>query len=269
MLEVLKTKLTKYTNDQARYNYLREYLQLYILKILDEKGYFRNLAFVGGTALRIIYDLKRFSEDLDFSLVETKQFTAAKLAQDIARELKLINCDVIVKCKENKTAAVIWFKFPKLLPALGLSPHQAQSLNIKMEIDQNPPSGFTTILNVLNKEFLIAINHYDLPSLFASKLHAFLFRKYRKGRDYYDLLWYLSRKVKPNYVLLNNAIIQTQHQNLKLDAITLKQLLEEQINQTNFKHLTLDVEAFLEDSNEVRFFTKKFFLQALISDSLV
>lgn len=267
MLEVLKTKLTKYANDQARYNYLREYLQLYILKILDEKGYFHDLAFVGGTALRIIYDLKRFSEDLDFSLIKAKKFSATKLAQDIERELKLVNCDVIVKCKENKTVAVIWFKFPKLLAALGLSPHQTQSLNIKMEIDQNPPRGFKTIFTMLNKEFLIAINHYDLPSLFASKLHAFLFRKYRKGRDYYDLLWYLSRKVIPNYVLLNNAIIQTQRQNLKLDAFKLKQLLEKQINQTDFKRISLDIEVFLEDSNEIRFFTKEFFLQALTSDS--
>jgi len=265
MLELLKTKLLNYPNEQARYNYLREYLQLYILKILDEKGYFQRLAFVGGTALRIIYDLKRFSEDLDFSLIDTKAFPAKQLAENIARELKLINCDVTVKCKVDKTVAVIWFKFPQLLSALGLSPHQTQLLSIKMEIDQNPPQGFNTIFTVINKEFLIAINHYDLPSLFASKLHAFLFRKYRKGRDYYDLLWYLSRKVIPNYRLLNEAIIQTQHRDLKLNAVSLKHLLEEQINQTNFKHIALDVEAFLEDSNESRFFTKEFFLQALAS----
>lgn len=268
MLELLKTKLATYPNDQARYNYLREYLQLYILKILDEKGYFQQLAFVGGTALRIIYDLKRFSEDLDFSLVDAKQFKANKLATDIERELKLINCEVTIKCKVDKTVAVIWFKFPQLLSSLGLSPHQTQLLSIKMEIDQNSPQGFARVFSVINKEFLIAINHYDLPSLFASKLHAFLFRKYRKGRDYYDLLWYLSRKTTPNYTLLNNAIIQTQHKNLKLNAVGLKQLLTEQINQTNFKHITLDIEAFLEDSSEIRFFTKEFFLQALASDSL-
>jgi len=79
MIETLKTKLKKFTNDKDKYNYLREYLQLLILQILDEKGCFRNIAFLGGTALRILYDLKRFSEDLDFSLINTENYSFANI----------------------------------------------------------------------------------------------------------------------------------------------------------------------------------------------
>ena len=77
---------------------------------------------------------------------------------------------------------------------------------------------------MLNKEFLIGINHFDLPSLFAGKLHAVLCRKYTKGRDFYDLLWYLGKKIEPNYLLLNNALEQTQHETFQLNKAELIKL---------------------------------------------
>ena len=102
MLEAIKEKLQKYSNKTDKYNYLREYLQLLILKILDEKGYFRHMAFVGGTALRILYDLKRFSEDLDFSLVNKAHYTFKKMIETIVDELQHANLPVTTNVKDNK-----------------------------------------------------------------------------------------------------------------------------------------------------------------------
>jgi predicted nucleotidyltransferase component of viral defense system len=199
MYELLKTKLAEYGSDRAqKYNYLREYLQLLILKILDEKGYFRHIAFVGGTALRILYDLNRFSEDLDFCLIDKAHFDFKAMIHVLVKELQQQNFQVEFTAKDNKTVASGFIKFNQLLLSLGVSPHLNQKLSIKIEIDCNPPTGFKTEFTMINKEFLIGIQHYDLPSLFAGKLHAILCRAYTKGRDYYDLIWFLGRKIDPN-----------------------------------------------------------------------
>ncbi len=263
MYEVLKSKLKDHKTAIQKYNYLREYLQLLILKIIDEKGYFRNIAFVGGTALRILYDLNRFSEDLDFCLSKRDSFKFIEMMHVLEKELQQLNFQVETNVKEHKTVAGALIKFNKLLSPLGMSPLPEQKLTIKMEIDTNPPSGFNTEFSLINKEFLMNINHYDLPSLFAGKLHALLCRKYTKGRDFYDLIWYLGRKVEPNYVLLGNAIEQTEGKILDLNKDELRKLLIERINATDFNKVRQDVEPFLADSKELRFFDKDYFLQML------
>ncbi len=182
MIELLQNKLSTHRTNEEKYNYLREYLQLIILKALEELGYFRNLAFVGGTALRILYDLKRFSEDLDFSLVNDSKYHFDELMNKLEKRLSLENLDVSVKYKDKKTVASAFIKFENLLHQLGLSMHDDQKIMVKFEVDQNAPRGYETELTVVNKEFLIGINHYDLPSLFAGKLHAILCRKYSELR---------------------------------------------------------------------------------------
>ena len=263
MITLVKTKLQQYTNDFDKYNYLREFLQLIILKILDEKGYFRNIAFVGGTALRVIYDLNRFSEDLYFCLVKKTHYDFEKMMQVIERELNHYNLSVTIKFKCNKNVACAFIRFHRLLIELGLSSLKDQNLLIKFEIDQNTPLGFDTKLTLINKDFLMAINHFDLPSLFASKLHAVLCRKYTKGRDYYDLIWYHSRQIIPNLKLLSNAIAQTEGRHLKLDFKKLSQLLLERIDVTDFNKIKSDVKPFLADSSELRFFEKSFFKELM------
>jgi predicted nucleotidyltransferase component of viral defense system len=258
MIDLIKKKLIPYHSQAEKYNYLREFLQLLILKILDEKGCFRNIAFVGGTALRILYDLNRFSEDLDFCLIEKNHYDFVSLIETLESELKHYNLNVSISKKSVKTVGAAFVKFDNLLFATGLSPLKDQKILIKLEIDQNPPAGYKTQLTLINKEFLMAINQYDLPSLFSGKLHAVLCRKYTKGRDFYDLIWYLSKKTKPNYSLLNNAIQQTEHKSLDLNKIKLNKLLLEKIDATDFKKVKNDIEPFLVDHNEIRFFEKEF-----------
>jgi predicted nucleotidyltransferase component of viral defense system len=74
MLSLLKNQIEKYSTTEEKFNYLREIIQIQTLKIIDQQGFSKNIAFVGGTALRILYDLNRFSEDLDFSLIDAKDF---------------------------------------------------------------------------------------------------------------------------------------------------------------------------------------------------
>ena len=263
MREFLKNKLSKYDNRMAKYNYLREYFQLLILRIIDEKGFFQKLAFIGGTALRILYDLNRFSEDLDFCLIDNKNFSFETLLQSIERELTLANFSVSIVGKDKKTVAAAFIKFKNLLYEFDLSSHEDQNLSIKLEIDQNPPAGYQTAFSMINKEFLVGINHYDLPSLYASKLHAILHRKYEKGRDYYDLIWYISKNIVPNYALLNVAIQQTEHRPSTLDEKSLNQALRDRIERTDFDRLRLDTQPFLADPGELRFFTKAYFLKLI------
>ena len=265
MRDILKEKMKELATRAEKYNALREHLQLLILRIIDEKGFFQNMAFVGGTALRILYDLKRFSEDLDFCLVNKTNFFFEKLLNDIKRELDLQGLEVEVVGKDKKTVAATFIKFNKLLHELNLSFHKDQNLTIKLEIDQNPPKGFKTELSVINKLFLIAINHYDLPSLFASKLHALLCRKYQKGRDYYDLIWYVGRRIEPNFTLLNAAIEQTEHHSLNLNRVNLKQTLKKRIEESDFDRLRQDIQPFLVDPAELRFFEKSYFLKLISS----
>jgi predicted nucleotidyltransferase component of viral defense system len=259
MLDALKNQLQQYQDKNDKYNYLREYLQLLILKILDEKGYFRNLAFVGGTALRILYDLKRFSEDLDFCLINKTRYSFKTMIDALTQELNHANLPVTANAKDHKVVAYAALRFDQVLFELGLSAHQDQKLSIKIEIDEEPAINYQTELTLINKEFLININHYDLPSLYAGKLHALLYRPYAKGRDYYDLLWYLSRKVEPNFGLLNQTILQTQKENPHLNPKKLTTVLREHLNKTDFKKISKDVAPFLLDAKELRYFNREFF----------
>jgi len=261
MLELIKEKLCKYDGSNSdKYNYLREYLQHLVLKIMDEQGFFRNLAFVGGTALRVLYDLNRFSEDLDFSLISADNYNYLKMMHMIQNELQKNNLNVLIKSKSQKTVAASFIGFADLLFELGLTKLKEQKIFIKFEVDQNPPIGYQTKLSLINKDFFVAINHFDLPSLFASKLHAILCCKYTKGRDFYDLIWYLSKKIEPNYKLLEQAFLQTEKEKISFNKEELAKILQSKIEKTDFKLIQDDVAPFLVNISELRYFEKEVFL---------
>src|SRR3989338_85113 len=206
MIQVLKDKLKETRDAEAKFNLAREFLQILILKILADRLAFKHLAFVGGTALRILFDLRRFSEDLDFSITRKKGYSFHKLSQDLQYQLKKYGLDVDLEENEQKTVESIMLRFKDILSSLGLSPLKSQKLSIRLEIDTNPPAVWKTDISLINKIYTFTVVHYDIPSLYASKLCACFFRKYVKGRDFYDLVWYLGKKVMPNFRLLNNAI---------------------------------------------------------------
>lgn len=265
MREVILQKLKNLNSLEEKINKTREHLQTLTLKILFDRGFFDATAFVGGTALRILYGLRRYSEDLDFSLIQKKGYNFNHTLQNVLTDLKNYGLLAHASPKETKTVHSSMIKFPGLLKELSLSPMENQNCSIKLEIDTNPPHGWETAVSGITEPYLFTIKHFDIPSLFATKIHACFFRKYIKGRDFYDLVWYLGRRTVPNFELLNNAIAQTSGKDLKISKENLKYFLAENIKKIDLKKAQKDVERFLEDKNELKLINQETLLQLLDS----
>jgi len=268
VIDVLKQQYNASMSAEEKINRVREFLQILALKILSDKGYFRNAAFVGGTALRIIHGIRRFSNDLDFSLVDKKEFNFVNVVTDLEKEIRLFGLDVEMKPKVEKVVQSVFVKFPGVLNEAGVTAFSGQKLAIKVEVDTNPPSGGIMRSSLINKTYLFTVTSFDLSSLFATKLHACLFRKYSKGRDFYDLIWYLGKKVLPNYKLLNNAIKQTEGKDMHLGRDNIKQFLVERIKHVDFGSAKKDVEPFLEDKQELNLFNYELLKDIILSGTL-
>lgn len=251
MIELLRQQISPETSLEKKLNVLRESLQLLTLKIIYDKGYFSRLAFVGGTALRVLHDTRRFSEDLNFSVIAKDGYDFSLILRAIENEFRLNGLNIEMKNKASKTVQNSLMKFPGLLKELGISDLAAQKLSIKIEVDSMPPDGWQIVSSLVNKIYILNITHYDLPSLYSTKLHACFFRRYTKGRNFYDFVWYLGKKVKPNYKLLNNAIIQMHGKNPILDEENIGDFLMKKVASVDFNAVKRDVERFLEDKSEL------------------
>lgn len=265
MIEALKQELAGGVSVEDKANKAREFLQILALKSLSDQDAFLNIAFIGGTALRIIYGLRRFSEDLDFSIVSAKGYDFNAICGGLEKVFRLNGLNAVLNKDKEKTVNSAFLTFPGLPHALGLSGHKQEKLSIKLEIDTNPPAGWKMQTTVLNKTYLFDVAHYDLPSMFAGKLHACFYRRYTKGRDIYDLFWYLGRKVQPNFEMLNNAVAQSQGRAPGVDAGNFKEFMLERAVNIDLGAAKKDVERFLEDKSELRLFTKETLAAAMNS----
>ncbi len=228
-------------------NRLREYLQVFVLRSFHESEAFRPLAFVGGTALRFLHNLPRFSEDLDFSLVSDAGYAGRKWMAKVKRDLALAGFNPEVTWNERRAVHTGWVRVAGVLYEAGLSGQAAEKLAIKVEIDSRPPAGAHCERQIVTRHLTFLVQFYDRPSLLAGKLHAVLTRKYVKGRDWYDLVWYLSQRppVEPNLPLLQNALDQTQGAG-RSDAQSWRQLVRERLSTVNLEAVRDDVGPFLE-----------------------
>ena len=244
--------------ERAKLNIMREYLQAYILRIMHDNKVFQNCAFLGGTALRFLYHLPRFSEDLDFSLVRGSS-PFLMIIQNVKRELSLAGYNISVSYNDQKTVKAAFMKFEGLMHEAGISPHKGQKFSVKIELDTNPPAGGILKTEIVNKYFPISFLSYDLSSLFAGKIGAVLSRKYTKGRDYFDLGWYLSRwrDIAPNITLLNNALDQTGYKGQRPTEINWRDCLHVIVEKADWAKVYRDVESFLENVPDMDIFTKE------------
>ena len=264
MIDVIRQKLSGISTREQKFNVAREFLQIVVLKILSDAQAFAHIAFIGGTALRILYGVKRYSEDLDFSLVENNGYDFQALTEIVSKEIDLQNVKVELK-KKSGIIDHCMINFPSILQDLQISVARDQKLSVKLEIDTKPPNGAIITETVVNSNFMFPIRHYDLPSLMSGKLHAILFRKFLKGRDYYDLFWYLSRKTEPNLQQLENAIYQTEKKKLRLTGSSWQRMLEEKFSTVNFRKVQSDVQPFIENRQDIEMLTEKHFRAALAS----
>lgn len=238
---------------------VREYLQARVLEALQRAGAFEGWAFLGGTALRFLYRLPRFSEDLDFSRVggaqppETLREGFMRLIDRVRKAFEAEAYDVALRERPDATVQSAFVGFPGLLFELGLSPHPGQKISIKVEVDTNPPAGVSTQTSLLRRHVLLNLLHYDRPSLLAGKLHALIHRPYLKGRDLYDLVWYLSDPSwpEPNLPLLRASLAQTGMELSDAEVADWRGLLESRLTGIDWGRAAADAQPFLERSEEI------------------
>jgi hypothetical protein len=235
-------------------NAMRELVQWEIIAGLHEAEVFREAAFIGGTSLRLLHGIGRFSEDIDFSALVQKfdRSDLEKWAWAIARRIAwagIGNPEVQI----GGSRAVRWvdLRLPDLLKEAGLSPMRDQKLRIRVEIDCNPPEGARLERVTRSTPYLLAITTYDPPSLMAGKVHALLARPYTKGRDWYDLLWYCGNRIEPNLELLKNALEQIPS-DCCADGEQWRESLLRKTERTDWRIVRRDVEPFLARPEEVR-----------------
>lgn len=206
------------------------------------------LAFHGGTALRFLYATARYSEDLDFSLErKASDYDFRAYLKAIKREFSLEDYEVQLKVNDKKTVHNAFVRFPGLYFELGLTPHRRETPSVKLEVDTHPPAGAVLTTTVVRHHLLLQLQHHDKASLLAGKLHAILQRPYLKGRDLYDLAWYLSdpQWPEPNLELLNNALRQTGWTGRSLDEKNWRELVRDRLQPISWERVEDDVSPFL------------------------
>ena len=261
--------LTLQSPTHARLNILREYCQHYILRMMATHNQMQSLAFVGGTALRVLYNLPRFSEDLDFSALPSEQNRTTDIAQTASQLVSaLTKAGYEINSSKTKNDPVVqstFLKFSGLLQAAQITKDKRRQLSIKLEVDTNPPKGAKTEKSLVTKYMPIAITHFDIPTMMAGKIHAALARPYPKGRDWYDLIWYFTRfqAIVPNFDFLTNALEQRGEEFLPIDTHNFRSKLSEKFASLQWEELVSDFQPFVEDSGDLQMFDKDIFLKVL------
>jgi Nucleotidyl transferase AbiEii toxin, Type IV TA system len=245
----------------AARNLAREFLQASILAALQRAGAMVPLAFQGGTALRFLYSIRRYSEDLDFALER------AEAGYDFRAYLEAVRADMrrdgydvdLARVSDQRAVHSGFVRFPGLLHELGLSGHREEALSVKLEVDARPPSGAALETTVVRRHVLLRIQHHDRASLLAGKLHAILQRPYPKGRDFYDLIWYLSDRAwpPPNLILLNNALAQTGWTLAPLSETSWVAAVRARLGSVRWEALAADVRPLLESAEDRALLTRE------------
>ncbi|WP_028789026.1 nucleotidyl transferase AbiEii/AbiGii toxin family protein [Terrimonas ferruginea] len=253
---------------------LREIMQEIALAGLQRSGFFEKAAFYGGTALRIFHGLPRFSEDLDFSLLAINgDFSLEPYLRGIETEFNALGVTVSIeeknKTKETKVdsaflkADTTWKELviKEIMPQESVKMRPA--IKIKIEVDTRPPLDFTTEEKLLLKPFSFYVKCFTLPDLFAGKMHALLFRKWKgrvKGRDWFDMEWYIRKAVPLNLVHLGSRAYDSGDWPAPMIAeANVIQLLDEKIDAVSFDSIKADVRPFIRDEKVMEIWSPEYF----------
>ncbi|MCD4751109.1 MAG: nucleotidyl transferase AbiEii/AbiGii toxin family protein [Thermoanaerobaculales bacterium] len=257
-------------------NALREIFQEITLCGLWRAKFFEQAAFYGGTALRVLFGLDRFSEDMDFSLLApNNRFDLAPYCIFVENELNSWGFSVKVETKKKTKRSAVESAFLKAntreqllsidaTEEMVAAFHGRRQLKIKIEVDTDPPPGFSTETKFMLQPIPFSVKVYDQPSLFAGKMHAVLCRSWRtrvKGRDWYDLVWYVARGTQLDLAHLEARMRQSGHYNddASLDEKTFRLRLAKKIEELDIGGARSDVERFLTDSSAVSVWSREFF----------
>jgi predicted nucleotidyltransferase component of viral defense system len=255
--KILKKRLGEYPLSSAldQENALAEILQLYVLTALARAGFFGVAEFHGGTFLRLVHGMDRFSEDLDFVLKkEDRSFAWTQYLDPVAGDLagEGLNVEIVDRTQAENPVKKAFLKTDAIgkqfIVDLPFERHPRRKVRIKLEIDTAPPEGSTFETAYLSFPVTSAITVQTLGSAFAGKSHALLCRNYTKGRDWFDFLWYADRGVEPNFRLLQSAIEQVgpwAGQGIRVTPDWYFENMAHAIGQVDWSVARQDVERFL------------------------
>ncbi len=253
---------------------LREIMQEIALAGLYRSGFFDKAAFYGGSALRIFHKLDRFSEDLDFSLLQTEpDFTLDKFQDAIVNEFAALGMNVSIsekqKLKQNNInsaflkSETLWseLKLETIIPQIGLD--TKANIKIKIEVDTKPPLNFKIEEKLLLQPFSFYVKCFTLPDLFAGKMHALLFRKWGtnvKGRDWYDMEWYIKKGIKLDLShFLTRAKDSGDWIEETISEKEFRELLLQKIDTVNMDYAKRDVIRFIKEPKQLDIWSAKYF----------
>lgn len=255
MKDLIQKRLERYNakNAEEELMGLKEITQEVILYSLYNSGFFEKASFLGGTSLRILHGIDRFSEDLDFSTKTIQDgLEFDRYLEEAGRTMVAYGYDLSINKKDLDDRAVQsrFIKDDSIKKVLSFKYFQdpRQKIKIKIEIDTSPPLGAVHTFSYVDFPEDFPVSIHDLPTLLAGKLHALLCRRYSKGRDWYDFLWYVSNKINPNLVFLKNALFQFgpwKGKRIEINSIFIKKELTRKIQSLDWADLALDVRKFL------------------------
>ena len=278
MNEAVARMLERYDNHslEDHLQALREILQEIALLGFWRSKFFDKAAFYGGTALRILYGLDRFSEDMDFSLLSPMDdFDLSAYTTALQKELAAFGFDVRIDQGAKSAESAVQSAFLKANTLNQLlvietseellkTVHRGQILKIKLEIDTDPPPEFETHTRYLLQPIPFAVRTYTLPDLFAGKMHAILCRRWEnrvKGRDWYDLVWYTANHPQLHLAHLEQRMRQSGHwkDRQQLTSERFKQLLSRAIDKLIIDQARAEVETFIRDPESLNIWSQEFF----------
>jgi len=259
---------------------LREILQELALLGLWRGKFFEKAAFYGGTALRILYGMERFSEDLDFSLLRPMpDFDISRYLHSLEREIAAFGFEVTITRKEKVAASPVQSAFLKAdtvkqMLAIETAPEfmgrapRGQIIKIKIEVDTDPPPGFATQSKFLLQPIPFSVRAFALPDLFAGKMHAVLCRRWKgrvKGRDWYDLIWFATLYPRMHLSHLEQRMLQSGH--LKAgEGLTRENFIKraaQAVEMLDIAQARKEVEPFVKDAEALEVWSKEFFFDVM------
>ena len=278
MNEVIARMLDRYESRSVE-NYvraLREILQEIALLGLWRSKFFEKAAFYGGTALRILYGIDRYSEDLDFSLLKPMpDFDISRYISALEREVRSFGFEANVTIREKNAESTVQSAFLKAdtlkhllvidtAEDIARQIPRGQVMKIRIEVDTDPPMGFDTENKFLLQPIPFSVRTFVLSDLFAGKMHAVLCRQWKsrvKGRDWYDLVWYASHHPQLHLDHLEQRMIQSRHmkEGNRLTKEKFFLLTSSAIDKLDINQVKKEVEPFVKNPDALQVWSKEFF----------
>ena len=264
--EIFNQMLSGYdiTTELQKRNAIFEVNQQVILAGLYNGGFFNEAAFYGGTCLRIFHGLQRFSEDMDFSLLAPNEnFDFTQYFQPIIDQFALVGREVEIRKKDKKNFGKVESAFLKdNTDVYDITFQTEKSVKIKIEVDTQPPLKFKTEQKLLLLPQSFMTRCFTLPTLFAGKMHALVYRAWKnrvKGRDWYDFEWYVRHNIPLDFTHLSERALQFNQE--ELDKETFLQKLNERLATADINQVKADVLPFVRNPKELDIWSNEYFLQ--------